>query len=105
MSKTQAKKKWWQLRKEQARNEEPPKESARAQPEENPSFTIWVHDPDPDEFFLSVLLARIRNEQPDQMPQLIRDMMDKKVPYKRIRFEKRRDVAEGQTYVTCIFER
>ena len=32
-------------------------------------------------------------------------MLDKKTPFKNIRYEKRPDPAKGGTNVTCVFER
>lgn len=47
---------------------------------ENPSITIWVRDKNPDEILLTSLLLRLNRERPDQLPQPIKDMLDKKVP-------------------------
>lgn len=70
---------------------------------ENPSITILVKNQNPDEVLLTTLLIRLKDENPDQVPQVIRDMLDNKIPYKNIHFKKKPHPAGG-TYVTCIFE-
>lgn len=70
----------------------------------NPSITLWVRDRNPDDIMMTTLLIRLNRERPDQLPQLIRDMLDKKIPYKRIRFQKVPNATKGGTNVTCVFE-
>lgn len=70
----------------------------------NPSVTIWVRESNPDDIVLTTLLIRLNNETPEQLPQAVRDMMDKKTSYRNIRFEKRPNPTKGGTNVTCIFE-
>ena len=70
----------------------------------NPSIIIWVRDQNPDEILLTTLLIRLKDENLEQIPQVIRDMLDKKIPYKNIRFKKQPNALKGGTDVTCIFE-
>ena len=70
----------------------------------NPSVTIWVRDNNPDEILLTTLLIRLNSENPEQLPQAVRDMLDKKTSYKNIRFKKQPNPTKGGTNVTCIFE-
>jgi hypothetical protein len=84
--------------------EESPKKSLQGKSQGNPSITIWVRDQNPDEILLTTLLIRLNSENPTQIPQDIRDRLDKKIPYKNIRFIKKPNVSKGGTNVTCIFE-
>jgi hypothetical protein len=72
---------------------------------ENPSITIWVRDNNPDEILLTTFLLRLNRERPDQLPEPIKDMLDKQVSYKRIHFHTVSNMTKGGTNVTCTFER
>ena len=65
---------------------EPPKKSLQDESKGNPSITIWVRDQNPDEILLTTLLVRFNDEKPGQLPQIIRDMLNNKIPLDNTRF-------------------